>query len=227
MELLLLVGGIAFFLLFLFPFGDTGMSEKSRLFYHNLRVTTKIPILPPPWLFGIVWYINYILLAVALWTWLYEHREFGLLNLHHESGMDSDDSSFTNLSSVIGSDLDSEIDRKRGFFWSILIIGFVECLLIKIWTNLFFGFRLIRTTLVVTVLIVVLLIVEVVLVSVSPSPVTVASIVCFAIPTLWTVFALIMTSWIAALVSPSEFRSIEPKYMAGKLEYQQVEIDDV
>jgi translocator protein len=77
------LGGFALVALLLVPFGPQGMSgnPRTKSFYDIVKETTGIPILPPAWLFGPIWAILYVLMAVAIvlwsesadtsaWTWL-------------------------------------------------------------------------------------------------------------------------------------------------------------
>lgn len=68
-------GGIALAALLLFPLGGSPMTKESREYYNQLRMRTAIPIMPPGWLFGPVWFVLYLLIAAAIVLWSHDANQ--------------------------------------------------------------------------------------------------------------------------------------------------------
>ncbi len=61
--------GFAVAAVLLFPVGSNAMQGDVRAKYNEIKQRLKIPIMPPGWLFGPIWFVLYLLMTVALVLW--------------------------------------------------------------------------------------------------------------------------------------------------------------
>jgi translocator protein len=101
-------GGIALAALLLFPIGGSPATKESREFYDELRRRAPIPIMPPGWLFGPVWFLLYILMSAAIVLWSHE------------------------------------ADQESWLWLAIWITAVVNFALNKLWSLIFFSYKLLR-----------------------------------------------------------------------------------
>jgi tryptophan-rich sensory protein len=188
-------GGIALAALLLFPLGDGGMSESSRKFYTTLRRDYPVAIMPPGWLFGPVWFMLYLLMAVAIVLWT------------------------------------AEADQNSWLWLGVWITAIVNFFFNKIWSLLFFSYRLVRLAAADAVLIFLTAATVLVFLCFKNTSIDadvdsmtnltanvssdlshpdddlstrqIVALVLWAIYTTWTLFAMILSIWIAARV-PAE-----------------------
>ena len=208
MDQVIWYGGIAVGLLFLLPIGKGGFSKDHRTFYQNLKEETKIPLMPPAILFGPIWFVFYVLIAIAVVDWANAHS---LSSLDHLNDFDSDDSN-SSLTFGLSSEAVEDLHKRQLFWYSTWALILFNWLTNKLWTLLFFDYRSIGLAVADVVGILLSAIAVLVLFCTSPVEFRVLAVVCWSIYTFWVVYATILTAWIAGKVSSAEFRLIQPVY---------------
>lgn len=160
--------GIALSALLFFPMGSSGMDRESRGFYKDIRQNYGIPIMPPAWLFGPVWFALYIFMSTAITLWSNK----------------------------------AVSDQTGWIWWAVWITAMANFFFNKIWTLLFFGNQ--RTKLAAVDAVLIFLSAVLVLIFIClESSIAIASVVLWSIYVAWTLFAMILSIWIAAKV-PTE-----------------------
>lgn len=158
--------GFAVSAMLLFPIGSNMIRSEIRDKYKKMKDELDIPIMPPGWLFGPVWFVLYLLMATAivLWSAVPEPEQHGTLWL------------------------------------STWILFLANVFFNKIWSPLFFDARGGRGLPVVaavdSVLIVLTGVTVLVLFCVAPT-ISVISIVFWSVYVAWTLYAMILSIWIA------------------------------
>jgi benzodiazapine receptor len=61
--------GFAIAATLLFPIGSNAVRSETRAKYNDMRERLSIPIMPPGWVFGPVWFVLYLLMTVAIVLW--------------------------------------------------------------------------------------------------------------------------------------------------------------
>ena len=205
--------GFAVFVILFLPLGSSPMGDAQQRKYKDMREKYKIPIMPPGWLFGPIWFLLYVFMTVALILWA--EKQSGEIFT-----VDTDDSVLSSSSSGSGSLSSSiseehlDVHQKRDIWLWVLILFVINVLFNKLWPWLFWDANKGNGMPVVAAADAVLIFLTAATIEVLfciDTPISVLSVIFWGLYVLWSLFASILSIWIAVRSRQAVYQQIKPE----------------
>ena len=201
--------GFAVFVILFLPLGSSPMGDAQQRKYKDMREKYKIPIMPPGWLFGPIWFLLYVFMTVALILWAEKHATPIFSTVTDDSEMSSGSAS---LSGSLSEDAQTTRE-KHGLGLSILILFVINVLFNKLWPWLFWDANKGNGMPVVAAVDAMLIFLTAAAIEVLfcvETPLSVLSVIFWAFYLVWALFATILSIWIAVKSRQTVYEKLEP-----------------
>jgi tryptophan-rich sensory protein len=205
-------GGFAVFVLLYIPLGSSPMGGDQQRKYKDMREKYKIPIMIPGWLFGPVWFVLYVFMTIALILWAEKQSAEVFTVDTDDSFVSSSSSNSASLSSSISEEHLDAHQRHEIWLW-VLILFVINVLFNKLWPWLFWDTNKGNGMPVVAAADAVLIFLTAATIEVLFSidtPISVLSIIFWGLYVLWSLFASILSIWIAVKSRQTVYQQIKP-----------------
>jgi tryptophan-rich sensory protein len=206
-------GGFAVFVLLYIPLGSSPMGAAQQQKYKLMKEKYQIPLMIPGWLFGPIWFTLYIFMTVALILWA-EKQTSTVFTL------DTDDTVVSSSSASLSSSLSNSLSdehlspmQKQAMWLSVLILFVINVLFNKLWPWLFWDVNKGNGMPVVAAIDAALIFLTATAIEVLfcvDTPISVLAIIFWGIYVVWSLFATILSIWIAVKSRQAGYELLEP-----------------